>query len=117
MRGAPITVKCDCGQSKYVPYGDVWECPTCGRRWNTGQIPADEYWGIMHRMRRYRLQVMGAAVAIAGGFALLGAFVGQQFFYLMPVVLGFWFIFYMPQWRRKVRREARSLPTWHLTPE
>ena len=52
VRGALITIRCDCGGIGYVPYDVRWECPTCHRRWNTGQIPAEEYWGIMRGMRR-----------------------------------------------------------------
>ena len=66
MRGALITVTCDCGERHYVPYGERLEC-TCGRSWDTNQIPGDEYWGIMHDMRRYRFRAMGMAVAIAAG--------------------------------------------------
>ena len=67
MRGAPITIRCDCGQVERVPYGQTWTCPDCGRRWNTEQIPAEEYWGIMREMRRYRLQVVGVALVLAKG--------------------------------------------------
>jgi hypothetical protein len=28
-----------------------------------------------------------------------------------------WFIWFMPWWRRRIRRRARNLPTWQLTPE
>jgi hypothetical protein len=111
MKGALITVRCDCGEVKYLAYGEEWLCEKCGRRWNTSQIPADEYWGIMKEMRRYRLNVMGVAAIV------LGLTLGIQFFMLMPVVLGFWFIVYMPRWRQKVRRRSRSLPTWKLHPE
>jgi Flp pilus assembly protein TadB len=117
MRGAPITVRCDCGAVKHVPYGETWACERCGRRWNTAQIPAEAYWGIMREMRRYRLTAIGVALAIAALFALLGSTAGAQFFVLLPLALGFWFLWYMPLWRRKVRRRARSLPTWKLHPE
>src|SRR6266516_3795025 len=70
MRGAPITVRCDCGAARHVAYGERWTCEQCGRRWNTSQIPAEAYWGIMREMRRYRLTVVGVAVAIAAVFAL-----------------------------------------------
>jgi len=40
VRGAVITIRCDCGGVGYVPYDARWECPTCHRRWNTNQIPA-----------------------------------------------------------------------------
>ena len=117
MRGPPITVRCDCGQLQYVPYGKIWECPSCGRRWNTNQIPPDEYWGILREMRRYRLQVIGMALAIGGVFAALALIMGTRALVLVPLFMGGWFYFYMPQWRRKVRARARGLPTWQLHPE
>ena len=102
---------------KHVPYGERWECEQCARRWNTAQIPADEYWGLMREMRRLRLSVIGVAVALAGGFALLALLVSQAIFLLIPLVLSGWFIWYMPFWRRKLRRRVRSLPSWQLRPE
>lgn len=117
MRGAPITVRCDCGAVKHVAYGETWTCERCRRRWNTGQIPAEAYWGIMREMRRERLTVIGVALAIAAAFALLSLAGGVRFLVLMPVALGFWFLWFMPMWRRKVRRRARSLPKWKLHPE
>jgi hypothetical protein len=117
MRGPPITVRCDCGDFAYVPYGERWRCPRCRRSWDTSQIPAEDYWGIITEMRRYRLNVMAVAVAIAVGFALLVWLIGRQVVPLVPVVVGFWLLVYMPRWRRRVRERARSLPTWHLRPE
>lgn len=117
MKGAPITVSCECGQLRHVPYGERWTCEECGRSWNTAQIPADEYWGIMREMRRYRLSVIGIALGTTAVFGLLALFVSEGLILLLPVVLAGWFIWYMPWWRRKVRRRARSLPRWQLTPE
>jgi hypothetical protein len=117
MRGPPITVRCDCGEMRHVPYGEVWLCESCGRRWNTAQIPADEYWEIMRDMRRLRLTVIGIALALAVVFALLAIFVAESIFLLLPVVLVGWLVVYMPLWRRKVRRRARSVPKWSLRPE
>jgi hypothetical protein len=117
VRAPPITIACECGEMEDVPYGQTWECRSCGRRWNTGQIPADEYWGIMREMRRYRLSVIGIALAFSLAFALLAIFVTTSLFLLLPVVLALWFIWYMPAWRRKVRRRARDLPKWKLRPE
>lgn len=117
MRGAPITIKCDCGQVQYVLYGNVWECPTCHRRWNTNQIPAAEYWKIMHDMRRYRIQAMIVALVVGGSFAVLATLMGARVLLLIPIVMSGWYFIFMPQWRRKVRARARSLPTWQLRPE
>jgi hypothetical protein len=117
MRGPPITIRCECGETRHVPYGERWECEGCGRRWNTAQIPAEEYDGILRDMRRFRLSAIGFAVVTAAAFTALAIFVSESLFLLLPVVLSAWYIFYMPLWRAKVRRRARSLPTWQLHPE
>jgi hypothetical protein len=117
MRGAQITVRCDCGELGYVQHGERWTCHKCGRRWNTGQIPADEYWGIMRDMRRLRLTVISSALLLVVPIAALIPFAGIRIMVLLPVVMGFWYMFYMPRWRRQVRERARSLRSWQLYPE
>jgi hypothetical protein len=117
VKGPPITIECECGELRHVPYGERWTCEACGRSWDTTQIPADEYWGIMRDMRRYRLVVIGVAFGLAVLFALLAIFVAESLFLLLPVILAGWFIWYMPLWRRKVRRAARSLPRWEIHPD
>jgi Flp pilus assembly protein TadB len=117
MRGAPITIRCECGRVEHVPYGERWQCDGCGRRWNTNQIPAEEYWGIMREMRRFRLVAIAAAVVIALVFSVLAIAVSRSVLILLPLVLGGWFIWYMPWWRRKVRQRARTLRSWELRPE
>ena len=117
MRGAQITVRCDCGGIGYVAYGERWVCSKCRRSWNTTQIPAEEYWGIMRDMRRLRLTVMGVALCLVVPIAALTPFFGVRILALLPIVMGFWFIFYMPRWRRRVREQARSLRKWKLRPE
>jgi hypothetical protein len=102
---------------KHVPYGETWQCEACGRRWNTAQIPAGEYYGLLREMRRLRLSVIGIALGFALVFGLLAIFVAEGLFLLLPVVLAMWFILYMPLWRRKVRRRARTAPKWSLRPE
>jgi hypothetical protein len=117
VKPPPITIRCDCGESRQVPYGDRWQCEGCGKSWNTAQIPADEYHGILREMRRFRLSAIGFAIVIGVTFVVVTVLVSQSLFLLLPVVLSGWYIFYMPMWRRKVRRRARSLPTWQLHPE
>ena len=117
MRSPPVSVTCRCGRSESVPYGETWACEDCGRRWDTTQIPAAEYTKILREMRRARLSVVGVAVAIAAIFGGLAAFVSGSLFMLMPVVLAGWFIIYMPMWRRRLRRRARTLPAWNLEPD
>ena len=43
MRAPLITITCDCGATAEVAYGDRWTCPTCGKSWDTTQIPAADY--------------------------------------------------------------------------
>lgn len=114
MRGALITMRCSCGESAYAQYGDLWECPACRRLWDTKQIPAEQYWGIMREMRRMRLVVMAVALAIAAAGLALALLVGAQFLVVALMAAGFWFIWFMPFWRRRVRARARQLPTWTL---
>ncbi len=89
----------------------------CHRRWNTGQIPAEEYWGIMRDMRRMRVSAIVTALAVVVPIAALAAVAGIRIMLLLPVVMSFWFLFYMPRWRRRVREQARSLRRWKLHPE
>jgi len=116
MRGAKITVKCDCGEVRYVDYGESWLCQ-CGKLWNTRQIPAGEYWGMMQSMRAQRLRLMGLAVAVAGVFAVFAISAGPRAFAAAPLVVGFWYLVVMPRWRRRLRQQTRALPKWTLTPE
>jgi hypothetical protein len=113
----PITVKCECGEVRHVAYGGRWTCERCGRTWNTGQIPAAEYDALVRDMRNLRLSVIGVAIGLAVVFALLALFVAESLFLLLPVILAAWFILYMPAWRRRVRKRARSVPSWTLEPE
>jgi len=117
MRGALITVRCDCGEVAYVAYGERWVCGKCRRAWNTAQIPAEEYWGIMRDMRRLRINVIFVALAVVVPFVALIPLLGARIMILLPLVMGFWYILYMPRWRRRVREQARSLQKWKLRPE
>jgi hypothetical protein len=117
MRGALITVRCDCGETGHVPHGERWRCDKCRRSWNTSQIPAEEYWEIMRDMRRMRISVIGTAALLVLPIAALSPFLGIRILLLLPVVMSFWYMFYMPRWRRQVRERARSLRRWKLHPE
>jgi Flp pilus assembly protein TadB len=71
----------------------------------------------MSDMRNYRLAVIGIALGLAVVFGALALLVAQNLILLLPVVLTFWFIWFMPWWRRRIRERARNLPQWQLTPE
>src|SRR2546428_9331212 len=67
MAKPPITIKCECGETKSVAYGQRWVCDSCHRAWNTQQIPPEEYEGLLRRVRRHKLEVLAMAAIGAAG--------------------------------------------------
>jgi hypothetical protein len=117
LRRPPITIKCECGESRDVAYGDRWRCETCGRSWNTGQIPAEEYEGLLRRMRRHEVEVLAMTVFAAAIMIPLIVVVGSRFLLLVPMVMAVWLFVVLPRWRRRYRATARGAPRWQLHPE
>lgn len=113
----PIRIGCECGASAAVPYGEMWECQDCGRRWNTAQIPADAYEGRRRRMRRLELEILGFGVVVLAVFVPLVLLVDGRFLFPALIVAAAWMFLYMPFWRRRVRRAAAEAPRWELHPE
>jgi len=113
----PITIRCDCGESGTVDFGERWTCESCGRRWNTAQIPSEAYERRLRRMRRFRIEVIGFVALALAIFLPLIVFVDQSFVVLGLIVGLAWMFLYMPFWRRRVRRAAAEAPTWQLSPE
>ena len=68
-------------------------------------------------MRRMRINVLATALGIVIPIVVLSVVLGFRILLLLPVVMSFWFLFYMPRWRRRVRQQARSLQRWQLHPE
>jgi hypothetical protein len=117
MKRPPITISCECGETKEVVYGERWACERCGRRWNTQQIPPEEYEGLLRRMRRFRLEVILFALTAAAVLVPLIVFVSPTFIFLAPMAAAFWLFLYLPNWRRRARRAASEAPRWELHPE
>jgi hypothetical protein len=115
VKGPPITVTCECGEKRELAYGERWECESCGRGWDTGRIPADQY----DQIRRLSLRFRAVPVAFGAIVALLAIFftlTGNIFgvFFLMPVALVLWFVFLRPLHRKRYRRAIKTLPRWEL---
>jgi hypothetical protein len=117
MRKPPITVKCECGETNELAYGERWRCEQCHRSWDTRQIPAAEYDGLLRRMRRAQLEAVVLAAVLAAIFVPLIVVVNAGFIFVVPVVAAAWLFLYLPTWRRRVRRAASSAPRWKLHPE
>ncbi len=118
LKGPPITVRCECGERRSLAYGEVWACPTCGRRWNTAQIDAEEY----ARLRRVQLRFRVLPVCIGLATSLLALFfllTGNSFslFILLPFALVAWGMLVRPIHRRRYAAALGELPRWELRPE
>ena len=117
MAKPPITIKCECGEKRDVAYGERWQCETCGRSWNTLQIPAEEYDDLLRRVRRHKLEVLGAVVLSAAVLVPLILFVSGRFIALVPLGMFLWILVFRPFWRRRYEETARGAPRWELHPD
>jgi len=117
MRRPPITIKCECGETKEVAYGERWRCERCKRSWNTQNIPAEEYEGLLRRMRRHKLEVLAAAGLMAAILVPLIVVVSYRFIAVVPMVMALWLFVFLPFWRRRYHRSARGAPRWELHPD
>jgi|SRR5215213_230002 len=115
VKGPPITVTCECGEKRDLAYGERWRCESCGRSWDTGRIPADQYQQIRGLSLRYRAVpvAFGAAIALLAIFFTLTGNVPGVFF-LLPVALITWFVFLRPLHRKRYRAAIKTLPRWEL---
>ena len=114
-KGPPITVTCECGEQTELFYGEQWSCPSCGRAYDTRNIPAAEYERIRSLQRRYRALPIAIGCLFAGlaiVFTLTGNVAGV--FFLMPVGLITWFVFIRPTHRKRYRAAIAQLPRWDL---
>ena len=118
LRGPPIAVTCDCGEKRDLSYGEVWNCESCGRRWDTAQIPAEQYEAIRRTQLRFRVLPVVYGLLVAGA-ALFFLLTGNTFslFVLLPIGTMIWFIFLQPVHRRRYRRAIADLPRWKLRPD
>jgi hypothetical protein len=117
LRNPPITIKCECGETREVAYGDRWRCEVCGRSWDTQQIPAEEYESLLRRMRRHELEALAMTALAAAIMVPLIVVVSSSFILLVVPVMAAWLFLILPFWRRRYRRTARGAPRWQLHPE
>ena len=118
LRGPPISVTCECGEKRDLRYGETWDCERCGKRWNTRQIPAEQYELIRRTQMRFRV-VPIALGSVVAALAIFFTLTGNIFnvFVLLPMAMVVWFSFVRPAHRRRYRRAIADLPRWELRPE
>jgi hypothetical protein len=117
VRAPEISVVCECGEKRSLPYGARWECETCGRRWNTAQIPAEDYQRVERAVRRYRLEAIAFAVVIVAIFAPLVVLIDVRIGITGLIVFFAWAFLFRPWQRRRLVAAAREGARWELRPE
>jgi hypothetical protein len=119
MRAPRITLRCDCGANALVAYGERWTCESCGRTYDTTEIPDADFQAIQSLRRRYRL-IGALGVALVAAFVLFLALTAQEFqlFIGLPTVLLVWFMYVRPFMRTRYRRRVLELTrSWTLRAE
>jgi hypothetical protein len=118
LKGPPITLTCECGEKRDLPYGERWQCEQCGRTWDTNRIPREQYEQIKRVSLRFRALPIGFGSLVAA-IAIFFTLTGNVFsvFFLLPVALTTWFVFLRPVHRRRYRAAVKGLPRWELRAE
>lgn len=118
LTGPPIAITCECGEKRDLRYGEAWRCERCGRRWNTTQIPPEQYEAIRRIQLRFRVLPVAFGLAVAAA-AIFFTLTGNVFsvFVLLPMATLAWFVFARPAHRRRYRHAIADRPSWSLRPE
>ena len=116
MQSPPVRVTCECGEERALAYGDRWTCETCGRRWNTEQIPAEEYRALERAILRYQRQSIAFAAVMLAIFAPLMVLVDVRLGITGMIIFFAWAFLLRPRQRRKLVQTATT-PSWQLSPE
>jgi hypothetical protein len=117
MEAPPIQVTCECGEARSLRYGERWECETCGRRWNTEQIPPEEYRALANAVRRYQRQSILFAATMLAVFAPLVVFVDFRLGITGLILFFAWAFLVRPRQRRRLLNTVLGGPRWQLRPE
>jgi hypothetical protein len=117
-RGPRITIACECGEVRYLQYGERWTCEKCGRTWNTRRIPLEEYAALRRTQLRYRrvpLLIATLSLVCVVVFIVLGQAAGG----LIVVAFGAtaWSMFGHPFHKRRYREQLAKIPSWKIEPE
>jgi hypothetical protein len=117
-RGPPITIDCECGERRYLHYGERWTCEKCGRTWDTRRIPLEEYAELRRTQLRYRrvpllISVFSLICVIA--FIVIGKALGGLL--LVAFAATVWSTLGHPFYKRRYREQLAKTPTWKIEPE
>jgi hypothetical protein len=114
-KGPPITVKCECGEKRDLRYGERWRCESCGRQYDTNQIPAQEYAAL--RRDRVHDRILPTIVFVTlGCLVLVFALIGRPLaaVLIVPLVGFLWGTFVRPKRRRRQYKAIAERPRWQI---
>jgi len=117
-RGPPITIDCECGERRYLHYGERWTCEKCGRTWNTRRIPLEEYADLRRTQLRYRrvpLLISAFSLICVIAFIVIGKALGGVL--LVAFAATVWSTLGHPFYKRRYREQLAKTPTWKIEPE
>jgi hypothetical protein len=117
-RGPPITLTCECGETRHLRYGERWTCEKCSRSWDTAKIPVDQYTAIRAtqlRFRRVPIAISVLALAAVIACIVVGKALGGLL--LIAILATTWSMFFRPLHRRRYREALADLPTWQIEPD
>ena len=109
-----LAITCRCGRRERVQLGQVWCCPDCGRAWDTGQVPAEEYQAYRRAVRRVQVLSLSGVVVAVAVTAPLALLVSPGLLPVGMVLLGVWYFWYLPSHRKQVRKLYATLPRWEI---
>jgi hypothetical protein len=114
----PISLRCDCGASGAVAYGKRWECPSCGKTYDTTTIPKDDVDALASGLRRYRLLTLGPPLALAAVMVPLAVLDDVSWGFLLFFFTLAHGLFVLPRIRQRAHRHVReSTSRWKLEAE
>ncbi len=117
-RGPKITIACECGEKRYLQYGERWSCEKCGRTWNTRRIPLEEYAELRRTQLRYRrvpLIVAAVSLLCVIAFIVIGKALGGLL--IVAFAATSWSMFGHPFYKRRYREQLAKVPSWKIEPE
>ena len=118
MREPAITITCDCGNGALVGYGTRWTCESCGKTWDTSQIPREQYDALIASVRRYRLLTIGPPLTLSIVLIPMAVIIDVRYAFLLFVLVLAHGLLVLPHLRRRAsQRVLDSAPKWKLRPE
>ena len=100
-----------------LAYGDGFDC-SCGRHWDTNQIPRRDFEAVeavARRFRRNQAVFVATVVALVVALVILGR--SAPLLVTLPVSALVWLRFFRPWWRQRRLAALANLPTWDLRPD